>query len=136
MGRVIKNLAITQFILEAIKTASPKAMGAISGRMERPTKGSGPMDLSMDREFGEDPKGTLTSENGEKERRMDMECIHGSTETDMRESSKIVSNMEKEFSILPMEIPIRETTKKESPADMDNIIGLEVVFLKENLRKD
>ena len=49
----------------------------------------------------------------------------------MKGSSKIASNMEKEWNILPMETHIKATMNWVSLQGMDNIIGCLVVFLKD-----
>jgi len=64
-----------------------------------------------------------------------MEFILGLMVIDIRDNLRIVSNMEKEFKNSLMVIHIRACIKLASHQGMDSIIGLQVAFLKGNLKQ-
>lgn len=90
----------------------------------------------MDQEYGEDLKVIHTSANGRMEKHKVMGFIHGLMETDMKDNSSNVLNMDKAYKNLQMVTNTKDTTKMVNLMGKENIFGMMVAFIRVNLSKD
>jgi hypothetical protein len=72
--------------------------------------------------------------NGVLEKLLDMECSHGPTETNMKESGTCLLKTERVLTISIMETITEETIKTESLMDLEYILGQMEVFMKAVLK--
>ena len=90
--------------------ASPMDMVNTNGKMDNFIRDNGLMDLRMDREYGEVPKGILILDSGNKARHMGMACILGLMAIDIKVNFNSALNMGKESISLPMATLIKDHT--------------------------
>jgi hypothetical protein len=88
----------------------------------------------MAQECGLEPRETITSGNGNSEKPTVMECMSGSMEIDMKESSNNASNMVQERRGLHQESYTRANFTKASQAVMVNFFGRMEAIIREILR--
>jgi hypothetical protein len=110
------------------KTAKLMEKEYTCGAMEKFTMVNGKMALKKAMVYGKVFLEILILENGRIAKPTVMECINGKMVTGMKESGKIVSNMDKEQIYLLMAIAIQVNTRTVSLKEMGNTNGRMEVY--------
>lgn len=119
----MNGLLTVTSIKESFWKARHTVKDCISGRMVRYTMESGYLVPNKDMVFGKEPMGSLTSVSGRVAKLMDMACMSGLMEIDMKESGSHVSDMGTERISSPMVTCILDNTHMGSRKDTDNTNG-------------
>jgi len=104
---------------------------SINGPMERCMMENGEMESKKAMEFGRESSEIVILASGRILRLMVMEFTNGKMVTDMKESGKTASSMDKELTFLQIKTAIPELIKLVNQTDMVNISGKMVQFMSE-----
>lgn len=94
-GRVLRNSPTDAYSKATISSVSHKELAAIVGHLASITMANGLVDSNMAQACGEAHQVILIRENGKTVSLMVMVYIFGSTETNTKDNSRNVLNMEK-----------------------------------------
>ncbi len=116
-------------ILDILKITFDKVKEDFNGITDKYMKVDGEKEKRMDLVYGKVIMEIAMKDNGSMEGKMELELIN-IEQVHIKDSSKIVLNMEMVNSFLPMVTIIKDFMKKENPMELEDMIGVMEVIMK------